>query len=295
MRLEHGQLTAYDQDGDPTATADPDLPVGARLLAATADLGRAAAADAGQLWLRTADDSRRIPLAADAVGLLQGGMIIATAPVFERGATWSTAHRIVLLDRGGAVLDDHLVPDACGAVAAVTVHPGLTQAVIEFAMGQDGTIAQGVQLRPSGLGPLGLDVRELLAGEDPVVGGFSPSGDAVLLLPHPNDPSTATVLAWPDLHPLGRYDCADDPSIEHGIGFTGGFLDEEHVILYAVEQGILIASRELSRVEHVVLEPPLDRHADLEWLAPLGADRFVTGVWAHGGERRAPIWQLHRD
>ncbi|ODR26777.1 hypothetical protein [Mycolicibacterium porcinum] len=57
-------------------------------------------------------------------------------------------------------------------------------AILELAMGQDGVRTFRVDVEESR-----LHLTEILAGDDPVIAGFSPSGARLLLTPYPSDPA----------------------------------------------------------------------------------------------------------
>ncbi|NKZ71339.1 hypothetical protein GTA09_16985 [Rhodococcus hoagii] len=66
-------------------------------------------------------------------------------------------------------------------------------------MGQDGVLAYRVDVDG-----MRVHLTEILAGEDPVIAGFSPSGTGLLVTPYPSDPETVRILGWPSLNEIAQ-------------------------------------------------------------------------------------------
>ncbi|PCC71880.1 hypothetical protein SAMN02745121_03232 [Nannocystis exedens] len=88
----------------------------------------------------------------------------------------------------------------------------------------------------------------------------------------------------------------DLPEVQIGIDVWGGFLDDEHVLLLATEQGPIVATadfREPALVPWVGFDSVSDGEGFIELAAPLAPDRFAGVVWNHG-TRQTTVWRLER-
>ncbi len=208
-------------------------------------------------------------LAADAAAYLADRLLV-TAPAGD-------GHRVLLIEPAtGAVLAEALV-DADDAVAFITPHPTDPVAVIDFGMGQDGCLAIRAEVDGDS-----LRLVEVLAGQDPVIAGFSPSGDRLLVVPHPNDPDAVRVLAWPSLDELGRL-TEQQIGTELGLGLPACWVDEDRIASYAVEDSLVISDGRLGDPERVPLPVEFGDHGELESLLPLAPGRVAAGVWTPEG------------
>lgn len=207
-----------------------------------------------------------------------GDLVVATAPGDDGG------HRVLLLDHAtGALLDEQAV-DADDAMAVVHRHPIDPIAVIELAMGQDGCLALRVDVDVDASGPTGAQLRltEILSGHDPVIAGFRPAGDRLLMAPYPSDPETARVFAWPSLDEVGRVSAADIDA-EYGFGLAACWVDDDRAALVAPEDALVLTGSALDSAVRVDLSRMLGDDAEIESLTPLGPGRIAAGVWTPDG------------
>ncbi|WP_177188128.1 hypothetical protein [Rhodococcus maanshanensis] len=206
---------------------------------------------------------------ADAAALL-GGLLVVAVPDGER-------HRLLVLDPAtGAILDDQAI-DADDARAFLHPHPSEDTAILELAMGQDGVLAFRVDVEGSR-----LHLTEILAGDDPVVAGFSPSGARLLLTPYPSDPQTVRVLSWPDLKEISRLD-ASDVDAEYGFGLAGCWINDDRAAVYATEDALIVADENLDSSERIVLPIDFGDEGEIERLTHLGSGNVAVGAWTPAG------------
>lgn len=247
-----------------------ELPTEPRLLAAEG-LERLALT-AGPNLLLLGEHRATIPgIDCDGAAFI-GEHLLATAPADE-------GHRILLIDPGTGATLDEIGVDADDAGAFIMVHPHGAAALIEFAMGQDGAIALRIDVEDAKLGS-----NEILRGQDPVIGGFKPSGDRLLVVPYPSDPDSLRVLSWPALDELGSL-TADHLGSEIGIGLPACWIDDDRVAAYAIEDSLVLADGRLRDPERIALPIDFGDDADLESLTRLRPGRVAAGVWTRGGRR----------
>ncbi|MGW4097845.1 hypothetical protein [Mycobacterium sp. NPDC004974] len=206
---------------------------------------------------------------ADAAALL-GGLLVVAAPDGER-------HRLLVLDSAtGAILDDQAI-DADDARAFLHPHPAEDTAILELAMGQDGVLAFRVDVEGTR-----LHLTEILAGDDPVIAGFSPSGARLLVAPYPSDPETVRVLSWPDLKEISRLD-ASDVDAEYGFGLAGCWINDDRAAVYATEDALIVADENFESSERVVLPIDFGDEGEIERLTYLGSGNVAVGAWTPAG------------
>lgn len=225
---------------------------------------------AGSELLLVEEEALVVPdLTADAAAFVADRLLV-TAPAGDR-------HRVLLIDPAtGAVLDEATV-DADQAIAFITPHPTEPVALIDFGMGQDGSLAVRAEIEGDA-----LRVTEVLTGQDPVIAGFNPSGTRLLVAPHPNDPDALRVLAWPSLDELGRL-TEQQLECELGLGLAACWVDEDRIAGYAVEESLVLADGRLAEPERVPLPVEFGDRGELESLLPLAPGRVAAGVWTPEG------------
>ncbi|MCF0091935.1 hypothetical protein B0E54_00755 [Micromonospora sp. MH99] len=203
---------------------------------------------------------RTIPVeiaAADSATLLPGGRLLVTAPTLERleykGREYDAKgeHLVFLVDLDSGHVLDQAVLDAVDASVTTVPHPHDGSVVLDAAMGQDGASIYVAQV-------LNDRIEVELVAENVVAASFAPSGDRLLLMPHPSFDNEISVLEWPSRRPLARLH-ADDLAIDDVV-FTlyGCFLSDHRILLDTYEHGLLLCSGELSPVAWISLNPPLD-------------------------------------
>lgn len=267
-RLRDGSVVLLDdrlEEVDVRALGRSDVH---RLLAADG-LTRLAAATATGLLL-VGDDVVHV----DGIGfdgaVFLGDHVIATRPDGEE-------HEVLLLDHVTGSRLDRMTIDAEDAAAFVTRHPHEPVAMIELAMGQDGCLALSARVQGEA-----LVVVEILAGTDPVVAGFSPAGDRLLVAPHPSDGETIRVLSWPGLDELGSLSAAE-LNAEMGFDLAACWIDDERIGCYATEDAFVVTDGLLRDPERVTLPIDFGDEGDLESLVPLAPGRVAAGIWMPSG------------
>ncbi len=239
-----------------------------RVLAA-AGLDLLVLASAGGLVI-AGDDVVTVPgLRADAAALL-GGVLVVAVPDVE-------CHRLLVLDSAtGAILDDQTI-DADDARAFLHPHPAEDTAILEVAMGQDGVLAFRVDAEGSR-----LHLTEILAGEDPVIAGFSPSGARLLVTPYPSDPETVRILSWPDLKEIARLD-ASDVDAAYGFGLAGCWISDDRAAVYATEDALIVTDENFDSPERIALPIDFGDEGEIESLTYLGSGNVAVGAWTPAG------------
>ncbi|MFF2272211.1 hypothetical protein ACFVTX_08045 [Agromyces sp. NPDC058136] len=240
----------------------------ARVLAASG-LDLVVIAAAGGVTIVEDDEVDLLELPADAAAIVNG-LLVITAPENE-------VHRVLLLDRAtGAVLDEQTA-QVDDARAALYPHPNDGTAVLEMALGQDGTLVYRVDVEESR-----LRLTAILEGDDPVIAGFSPSGDRLLVVDDPSALETVRALTWPGLDALSRVE-ADEVDAEYGFGLAGCWIDDDRVAFYATEDSLIVATGDLGSPERVELPIAFGDDGEIESLTPLGRGGVAVGAWTPAG------------
>ncbi|MFK4791142.1 hypothetical protein [Microbacterium sp. ZW T5_56] len=263
---------------------DLDAP-GATLLAVHADTA-VLSDDTGTLIDRGGAEPTRIPVRADAAVPVADGWLL-TEPRDRDNTGWSQSHAIVWVDATGEIRSEHIL-EVFGARPSGVSHPTEPAALLEFPMGQDGTLLAAVRVVGDE-----LEVTELLGAEDPVIGGFSPDGSTFLVLPYPSDPDVALIASWPSGDVIARVS-ATDLDLERGFDLTGGYLGADRVVLLATETGPVLAASDLSGaalIELIGLDEIADEDSWISQVFPVGNDSFVIGV-TDGGDTIATLWRI---
>lgn len=239
-----------------------------RVLAASA-LDLLVLASADRLVIAGEDVVTVAGIPADAAALV-GELLVVAVPDGER-------HRLLALDSAtGGIVDDQAI-DAEYARAFLHPHPAEDTAILELALGQDGVLAFRVDIEGSH-----LHLTEILAGDDPVIAGFSPSGARLLVTPYPSDPQTVRVLSWPDLTEISRLD-AGDVDAAYGFGLAGCWIGDDRAAVYATEDALIVTDENLDSSERIALPIDFGDEGEIESLTPLGSGNVAVGAWTPAG------------
>lgn len=264
----NGGVRLLDDRLNEVAHRDLSMAGDARVLAASG-LDRLVIATAGEVTVVEEDEVRRLELPADAAAMVSGLLVIA--------APGDAIHRILLLEPAtGAVLDERTV-EIDEAHASLHPHPHGRAAILEFAMGQDGTLAYRVDVEGSR-----LKLSAILEGDDPVIAGFTPSGERVLVAEDPSALETVRVLSWPELEELSRVE-AGEVDAEYGFGLAGCWIDDDRAAFFATEDSLLVATGDLRSAERVELPIAFGDDGEIESLTHLGRGGVAVGVWTPAG------------
>ncbi|RMI35393.1 YncE family protein [Nocardia stercoris] len=238
-----------------------------RVLAA-AGLDLLVLAAAGGLVVAGTDVVTPAGTPADAAALVGGRLVVAVAD--------GERHRLLVLDSAtGTILDTQAI-DADAARAVLHPHPAEDTAILELAMGQDGVLAFRVDVEGSR-----LHVTEILAGDDPVIAGFSPSGARLLVTPY-SDPQTVRMLSWPELEEIARLD-ADDVDAAYGFGLAGCWIDDDRVAVYATEDALMVTGANFESCERIAMPIDFGDEGEVESLTHLGSGTVAVGAWTPAG------------
>lgn len=291
FRLDAGEVLAVGPTLATTARRTIPLSPRAKLLAATGDLRQVAAIDGDHLVMVTDGSVKLHVPAADSAAFLRTGRLLVTAPNLEH-ATWRdqtivqrTTHRVLLIDPGlGAVLDETVLDVADAGVFAVA-HPADGSVLLDAGEGQDGS--QVFMVRDIG-GQ--ISVQHVL--EDVVIGGFSPDGDRLLILPHPSYEGPATVVSWPGLDPIGTASPQAAGISGDMFDLYGCFLDTDRVLLKTMEDRLVLASGDLAALTQVSLSTPSPgKDYRIGLILGLGPNLFAAELWAEG-HKTTTVWEL---
>ncbi|MEU4776612.1 hypothetical protein [Micromonospora sp. NPDC023633] len=270
-----------------------DVPPTAKLLAATPDLMTVVVTDTRSVIIVTAGRAVAVDVAAaDSATMLPNGRLLVTAPRLERleyqGREYDAKgeHLVYLVDLSSVdILDQAVLLDAVDAGVSAVPHPHDGSVVLDAGMGQDGTLIYVAQV-------LGDRVKVELVAEDVVAASFAPSGDRLLLMPHPSFDDEISVLEWPSRRIFARLH-ADDLAIENfAFDLYGSFLSDQRVLVKTSEHGMLLCSGELSPLAWISLNPPSEA-GDVEVETTLGVaeDVFAADVW-DGKSFSATVWRI---
>jgi len=198
FRLLRGMISALGPALEATVTRAADLPADARLLAAAPTLDLIVAAD-GDVLVVQAGTAWRLPVPeADSATMLPSGQLIVTAPVIGQSAAFGRArgaHRVLLLDPEAREILDEATLDVTDGYATAALHPSDGSVLLDVGLGQDGGCLYAVRVA-------GRELVVDLILRDVIAGGFSPSGDRLLLTPPPNaGDDLVRILKWPSLEP----------------------------------------------------------------------------------------------
>lgn len=208
-------------------------------------------------------------LRADAAAFL-GHLLVVAVPDGQR-------HRLLALDPATGDLLHEQDVDAPDARAFLHPHPTGDTAVLELAMGQDGVLAYRVDVDG-----MRVHLTEILAGEDPVIAGFSPSGTGLLVTPYPSDPETVRILGWPSLNEIAQLD-ASDVGAAYGFGLAGCWIDDELVAVYATEDSLIVTDSHFDSVERVAVPIDFREEGEIESLTRLTSGDIAVGAWTPAG------------
>jgi hypothetical protein len=249
------------------AHRDVSLADDARVLAASA-LDLVIIATQGAVVLVSAQVDV-LDLPADAAAILEGLPLIAVPG--------EAIHRLLLLEPTAGVVIAEQTVDVDDARAFIYPHPHDGSAILEFAMGQDGTLAYRVDVEESA-----LRLSAILEGDDPVVAGFAPTGDRLLIAQYPSGPETVRILTWPELDEAARVD-GGEVDAEYGFGLAGCWIDDDRVAFYATEDALMVAAGDLESPERVELPIAFGDDGEIESLTPLGRGGVAVGTWTPAG------------
>jgi hypothetical protein len=124
-----------------------------------------------------------------------------------------------------------------------------------------------------------------------VTAGFSPSGDRLLLTPHPSFDETVAVLAWPDQRQIATLAPAD-LDVDDSFDWYGFFIRDHHIVLKTIEHGLLLCDEGLRPQAWIkVAAPALGDAPEIDEVAALGQNLFAVEHWANG-ESITAVWRL---
>jgi hypothetical protein len=284
-----GVVSALDNDaGAARALPLPAQAAGTSLLDVEGGAALVRAND--ELRLVTPSGSTPLPVtSADNAKFVPGG-ILATAPEGE-------GHKLILLTRDGAVVAEHVDPEAQDARASILVHPFDKAAVVELAMGQDGCIVLEADL--SG----GLAVKHLDIPEDYVVAEFSTDGSRLLLGAHPNSAASIAIMDWPArkiIHTLQSesvLSAESNDDDEAAFDLSAGWVAPDCIVVGTTQFSLRVVVTDGQLGNATVHElpdfspfPEAD-DAEIMWLYPIGSRRFVAHIWVDG-EKMTRLYEI---
>jgi hypothetical protein len=291
-QLLDGAVSVLDEQLQAVRRLTLDVPSTAKLLAASPTLASVVVTDTRSVIIVTGQ--RRIPVeieAADSATLLPGGHLLVTAPTLERRAYHGreyqakAEHLVYLVDLDSGRILDRTVLDTVNAGVTAVPHPHDGSVLLDVGMGQDGSDVYSARV---------VDNRvtiELVA-QDVLAASFAPSGDRLLLMPHPSFDDDVSVLEWPSRRPIARLG-GDDLAIgSYGFDLYGCFLSDRRVLLKTSEHGLLLCSGELRPIAWIDLDQPSDTSdADLSLMLGVAENVFAVLIW-DGTSAPTTVWRI---
>jgi hypothetical protein len=274
------------------ASRDLDVPEQAKLLNAAADLSTVLVADPEQLHILTVGEHRRLPVPqADSATLLGGGRILVTAQRVDGG------HRVHLIDGARGEIVDTVDLDVTDVGVTALPHPTDGTVLLDAGEGQNGS--QVFAARADGDR---LSVEPFLTNV--VTADFSPSGDRLLLMPHPSFDSVVSLVDWPSRRIVRTLAIEELEVGEDSFDIYGCFVGADGVLVKTFESGLFLLADGLSEVVQVHLA--LDQNAEDDGetaetgtLIGLGPDTFAVDLSRGDGQnagqtasQTATVWRL---
>jgi hypothetical protein len=288
------------------------------LLTAVPDLSLIVSRDGTDLVIRRDGRDVRLPVApVDSATPLSDGTVLVTAPemvVSEyEGRTYTSrgAHRVLLIGVDGTVRDEITLEVADAGVTALP-HPYDGSVLLDAGEGQDGSEIFRVRVVDGR-----LDAVSILG--DAIAADFSPSGDRLLVTPHPSFTDEGVrVLSWPDLEPIAAIDDgiladadadadADDTDDDDdgddgdddyfgddsapGFDLYGCFLTDDLIVLGVYESAPLLCRGDLTPIGRVALPPPYDEATPTS-LSGRAADAFDLDLYLGRDDSVATVWRI---
>src|SRR5204863_5324473 len=122
--------------------------------------------------------------------------------------------------------------EAVDAGVLAVPHPSDGSVVLDAGMGQDGSLVYVAQAHHDGL------AIEKVA-ENVTVAGFAPSGDRLLLMPHPSFGDEVSVLDWSSRRQVARLRPEELAVDDLTFDLYGCFVSADRILLKTDDHGIL--------------------------------------------------------
>ncbi|MGC4880891.1 hypothetical protein ACLQ26_32030 [Micromonospora sp. DT43] len=291
-RLLDGVVSVLDEQLRSIQRLVLDVPPTASLLAATPDLATVVVTDTRSVIVIAAGGPIAVDVAAaDSATLLPGGRLLVTAPVIERqehrGHEYETKgeHMVVLVDPSSGGILDQAVLDVADAGVIAVPHPHDGSVVLDAGMGQDGSSIYAARVT-------GDRITVELIAEDVVSTSFAPSGDRLLLMPHPSFDDEISLLEWPSGRTVARLHAEDLALDEFAFDLYGCFLNDQRILVQTSEHGLLLCSGELRPAAWISLNPPSQAgDAEVAMMLGVAEDMFAADIW-DGKESSATVWRI---
>lgn len=293
-RLSNGLVVALDDRLDPVRSRVTRLSGGVGLLAATADLAVVVGGDTGRLIIDVAEhDTTTVPIAgADSATFVGPDRLVVTAPVIET-RTWQAKtygakgqHRVMLIEASTGTVLDEAVLDVFDARVAATLHPTDGSLLLDAGEGQDGSYLFTARATSDRLTVEHIAINVIAAG-------FSPTGDRLLLTPHPGSCDEVVMAGWPSLEHLSAI-TPDQLEVDDHFDFYGCFLDDG-VLVKTYENGVVLCDSELRPRAWVDLDAGgRFSGAELGTLLGTGSGHFAASHWINGSSHTT-VWTIDRE
>lgn len=296
--MHDGTVEALDWRLDPVASAPvpPDV-ADAKLLTATPDLKIVVASDKTAVIICRNDPADqaepvRVPMdRADSATLMPDGLLLVTAPIFET-RVWNDReyeakgeHRAVLIDAlTGDVRDEAVLPVADAGVIALS-HPYDGSVLLDAGEGQDGNSVFRARVIDRSLA-----IDEVFGNA--IAASFHPSGDRLLLTPHPSFGGPVLVLGWPDLRPVAELAPEAVDAEDDYLDIYGCFLSNDRILASAGERSLLLCTGDLRPLAWIDVPGTGAGEAELEdGFYGLAEDAFAVDLW-HGDRSSALVCRI---
>ncbi len=293
FRLVDGAVSVLDERLHPAASRALDVPPAAKLLTAASDLSTVVVADRDSVIVAAAGRRFALEIArADSATLLpDGGRLLITAPVIERRVHRGRAyeakagHLAYLIDVESARVVDRAALEVDDALVAAVPHPHDGSVLLEAGMGQDGCTTYAARVTGDRLA-----LEQVL--DDIIAVSFAPSGDRLLLTPHPSFNGGVSIVDWPGTRTIARLTAGSLDLDGDAFDLYGCFLSDERVLLKTYRDGLLLCSGDLEPIAWIDLPAPFgdDPEASITLLG-LAEDAFAVDYW-EGGSSFGTLWRI---
>ena len=284
-------MSAFSDVLQPTSKRETRWANDVKLLNATEDLGWIVGTDGESVIVEGTQIQRFEIRQADSATFLPHDRPLITAPVLE-SQTWDgraqerrTKHRVILVELAASTILDEQTLDVDDARVSATPHPSDGSILLEAGEGQDGSTVFIVHA-----GSVDIEVEQIL--ENVTAAGFSPTGDRLLLTPHPNFDSNAAILRWPALERMASLSPSDLDLEGDLFEFYGCFLDDDAILLKTYEHGLILCDGTLTPTARLDLtQPAFPDDIEIESVLGIGHRAFAVGIWSDGSSI-STIWTL---
>lgn len=274
-------MVAVDESLEPVRRRQVELSR-MRILDAAANLERIILADPLEMVIIIGSQFTHIDIRrVDAALFLPDGRIIATAPSRrdpQKPRKRPSHNRACLIDPDSGTIINEQELKVSNASVGIYLNTTDGSVILDAGEGQDGSHLFSAQIEGDT-----FKIRKF--GRDGVFGSFSPTGDRLLLLPHPMSDEPVTLKTWPDLKRVAALDI-DDVEMDEDDGFDvdGFHLHDDQIILRTFENRLLACSGSLEPKAWIDADLPLDPDGNPAVTGIIGLTRDTIAMETFTGD-----------